>query len=113
MWLLRSCQGRAAENLGCPADDLSGLRFTLVDFSRETLDYTRARIDESLQRHGRTLEEFSAYESAKGMPLVPTLLRLAVPNMLAMLATALAATPAGRRDSKLTTTKLTNPIARL
>lgn len=26
------------------------------------------------QRHGRTLEEFSAYESAKGMPLVPTLL---------------------------------------
>jgi hypothetical protein len=27
--------------------------------------------------------------------------------------TALAATPSGRRDSKLTTTKLTSPIARL
>lgn len=35
--------------------DLSRLHFTLVDFSRETLDYTRARIDEALQRHGRTL----------------------------------------------------------
>jgi extracellular factor (EF) 3-hydroxypalmitic acid methyl ester biosynthesis protein len=33
--------------------DLSRLHFTLVDFSRETLDYTRARIEEAARIHGR------------------------------------------------------------
>jgi len=43
--------------------DLSCLKFTLVDFSRETLDYTRARIEEMTALHGGGLEVEYVQES--------------------------------------------------
>src|SRR5690606_6982553 len=43
--------------------DLSHLRLTLVDFSRETLDYTRARIDEACRRHGCSIDVEYVHES--------------------------------------------------
>lgn len=61
-------EGRAIRilNIGCgPAvelqrllasgADLSRLRFTLVDFSRETLDYTKGQIEAAAQKHGRDI----------------------------------------------------------
>jgi len=43
--------------------DLSRLHFTLVDFSRETLDYTRARIEEASRAHGRSVSVDYVHES--------------------------------------------------
>jgi len=43
--------------------DLSRLHFTLVDFSRETLDYTRARIEEACRTHGRQVSVDYVHES--------------------------------------------------
>lgn len=43
--------------------DLSRLHFTLVDFSRETLDYTRSRIEEASRAHGRSVSVECVQES--------------------------------------------------
>ncbi|MBX3609345.1 MAG: class I SAM-dependent methyltransferase [Hydrogenophaga sp.] len=43
--------------------DLSRLHITLVDFSRETLDYTRARIEETSRQHGRSVSVEYVHES--------------------------------------------------
>lgn len=43
--------------------DLSYLQFTLVDFSQETLDYTRARIEEAAAHNGCSLEVEYVQES--------------------------------------------------
>lgn len=43
--------------------DLSRLHITLVDFSRETLNYTRARIEEACHRHGCLLSVDYVHES--------------------------------------------------
>lgn len=43
--------------------DLSRLHFTLLDFSRETLDYTRSRIEEASRQHGQAVAVDYVHES--------------------------------------------------
>ncbi|MBA4193900.1 MAG: SAM-dependent methyltransferase [Comamonadaceae bacterium] len=55
--------GIEIQRLIATGDDLSGLRFTLVDFSRETLDYTSQCIAQARQQHGSAVEVEYVQES--------------------------------------------------
>ncbi len=55
--------GVEIQRLIASGEDLSRLKFTLIDFSRETLDYTRQKIDEACTRHGVRLEVEYVHES--------------------------------------------------